>query len=115
MNAEPSQSDGGEAEQINALLGDANTLRLWYYPSLLRLTASHVVIDLQLAHETVCSSPQATNSLCYELCWPSPLRSSTACRPIDTPPSVRTLRMQTYPALAWLIGLTSTGELRLHA
>jgi hypothetical protein len=47
------------AEQINALLGDADAPDRWHYRSLSLLTAGDAVTSLQLAHQPVCADPQA--------------------------------------------------------
>ncbi len=48
------------AEQINALLGDADAPDRWHYRSLSLLTAGGAVTSLQLAHQPVCADPQAS-------------------------------------------------------
>jgi hypothetical protein len=66
MNAEPSAADGAVAEQINALLGDADAPDRWQYRSLQLLTTDDAtkrgtVIGLQLVHHPVCAGTQATS------------------------------------------------------
>ena len=71
MSAEPVGSEGAVAEQINALLGDADAPDRWHYRSLSLLTTGDTtkggttkggaVTGLQLAHHPVCADPQATS------------------------------------------------------
>jgi hypothetical protein len=71
MSDEPAGSEGAVAEQINALLGDADAPDRWHYRSLQLLTTGDTtkggiarggaVTGLQLAHHPVCADPQATS------------------------------------------------------
>ncbi len=61
ISAEPPGTEGAVAEQINALLGDADAPDRWHYRSLQLLTAGDAVTGLQLAHHPVCADPQATS------------------------------------------------------
>jgi len=66
ISSEPLGSEGAVAEQINALLGDADAPDRWHYRSLQLLTTGDAtkggaVTGLQLAHHPVCADPQATS------------------------------------------------------
>ena len=61
ISAEPPSTEGAVAEQINALLGDADAPDRWHYRSLQLLTAGEAITGLQLAHHPVCADPQATS------------------------------------------------------
>jgi hypothetical protein len=56
-----SMTQGAVAEQIQALLGDADAPDRWHYRSLQLLTAGEVITGLQLAHHPVCADPQASS------------------------------------------------------
>jgi hypothetical protein len=70
ISAEPPGSEGAVTEQVNALLGDADTPDRWHYRSLELLTTGNTakggtarggtITGLQLAHHPVCADPQAT-------------------------------------------------------
>ena len=60
ISAEPAGPEGAVAEQINALLGDADAPDRWHYRSLQLITAD-AVTGLQLAHHPLCADPQATS------------------------------------------------------
>ena len=76
ISAEPTGAEAAVAEQINALLGDADAPDRWHYRSLSLLTTSDAtkggtarggaarggaVTGLQLANHPVCADPQATS------------------------------------------------------
>ncbi len=61
ISDEPAGSEGAVAEQISALLGDADAPDRWHYRSLQLLTGAEGVTGLQLAHHPVCADPQATS------------------------------------------------------
>ena len=71
MSAEPAGPEGAVAEQIHALLGDADAPDRWHYRSLQLLTTGDTtkggtarggaVTGLQLAHHPVYADPQATS------------------------------------------------------
>lgn len=61
ISAEPPVAEEAEAEQINALLGDADAPDRWHYRSLQLLTAVEAVSGLQLGHHRVCVDPQAAS------------------------------------------------------
>jgi hypothetical protein len=54
-------SEGAVTEQINALLGDADTPDRWLYRSLSLLTSGDAVTGMQVAHHPVCIDPQASS------------------------------------------------------
>lgn len=60
-SSEPAASEVAVAEQINALLGDADAPDRWHYRSLQLLRAGEAITGLQLAHHPVCADPQATS------------------------------------------------------
>ena len=60
-SSEPTGPETAVAEQINALLGDADAPDRWRYRSLSLLTAGESVTGLQLAHHPVCADPQASS------------------------------------------------------
>ncbi|MCP9861134.1 DUF4055 domain-containing protein [Cyanobium sp. Cruz-8D1] len=71
ISGEPAGPEGAVAEQINALLGDADAPDRWHYRSLQLLTTGDptkggtarggAVTGLQLAHHPVCADLQATS------------------------------------------------------
>jgi len=71
ISAEPAGPEGAVAEQITALLGDADAPDRWHYRSLQLLTTGDTtkggtarggaVTGLQLAHHPICVDPQATS------------------------------------------------------
>ena len=61
MSDEPAGSEGAVAEQITALLGDADAPDRWHYRSLSLLSSGETITGLQLAHHPVCPDPQATS------------------------------------------------------
>jgi hypothetical protein len=66
IGAETPGTEGAVAEQITALLGDADAPDRWHYRSLSLLTTGgsttgSAVTGLQLAHHPVCADPQASS------------------------------------------------------
>ena len=54
-------SEGAVTQQIQALLGDADSPDRWRYRSLQLLTGGGAITGLQLAHHPVCADPQASS------------------------------------------------------
>lgn len=63
ISTEAPGSEGAFTEQIQALLGDADSPDRWQYRSLQLLTGGEAITELQLAHHPVCADPQASSGL----------------------------------------------------
>ena len=59
-SSEPTGPEAAVAEQINALLGDADAPDRWHYRSLQLLSSGEANTFLQQAHHPVCADPLTT-------------------------------------------------------
>jgi hypothetical protein len=62
ISAETPGSEGAVAQQVKALLGDADAPDRWHNRSQAVLTSAEIVTGLQLVHHPVAADPQAPSS-----------------------------------------------------